>query len=168
MIARFAGGLQLALHRSISVELVHLSRLQRHDAAGAGGHGGDAAVPAGALREPIEHPRRGPDDAGGDRRRAGPDGAAAGRAAARGDFYRGRNGVGQPRDSGAWRGRNAARGRHLITAATEHHAVLRAFEYLERHEGFRVTCLPVDAEGRHRPGTAAGARSRRRRRWRRS
>jgi cysteine desulfurase len=32
--------------------------------------------------------------------------------------------------------------------ATEHHAVLRAFEHLERHEGFRVTFLPVDGEGR--------------------
>ena len=44
-----------------------------------------------------------------------------------------------------------ARGRHLITAATEHHAVLRAFEHLERHEGFRVTYLPVDGEGRIDP-----------------
>jgi cysteine desulfurase len=42
---------------------------------------------------------------------------------------------------------NADRGRHLITAATEHHAVLRACEHLERHEGFRVTFLPVDTEG---------------------
>ena len=46
---------------------------------------------------------------------------------------------------------HAARGRHLITAATEHHAVLRAFEHLERHEGFRVTVLPVDADGRIDP-----------------
>jgi cysteine desulfurase len=46
---------------------------------------------------------------------------------------------------------NAGRGRHLITAATEHHAVLRAFEHLERHEGFRVTFLPVDREGRVDP-----------------
>ena len=41
----------------------------------------------------------------------------------------------------------AARGRRLITAATEHHAVLRAFEHLERHEGFQVTYLPVDRDG---------------------
>jgi cysteine desulfurase len=46
---------------------------------------------------------------------------------------------------------NAERGRHLITAAAEHHAVLRAFEHLERHEGFRVTFLPVDREGRIDP-----------------
>ena len=46
---------------------------------------------------------------------------------------------------------SAGRGRHLITLATEHHAVLRAFEHLERHEGFRVTFLPVDGEGRMDP-----------------
>ena len=42
---------------------------------------------------------------------------------------------------------NVARGRHLITVATEHHAVLRAFEHLERHEDFQVTFLPVDCNG---------------------
>lgn len=42
----------------------------------------------------------------------------------------------------------AARGRHLITCATEHHAVLHAFDFLEKKEGFRVTRLPVDAGGR--------------------
>src|SRR5690606_29837651 len=41
----------------------------------------------------------------------------------------------------------ADKGRHLITAATDHHAVLQAFEWLEKHEGFRVTYLPVDAAG---------------------
>ncbi len=41
----------------------------------------------------------------------------------------------------------AARGRHLITATTEHHAVLQAFEYLQKHEDFRVTWLPVDQFG---------------------
>jgi cysteine desulfurase len=46
---------------------------------------------------------------------------------------------------------NAGRGRHLVTAATEHHAVLRAFEHLERHEGYRVTFLGVDGEGRVDP-----------------
>jgi cysteine desulfurase len=43
---------------------------------------------------------------------------------------------------------NAGRGRHLITAATEHHAVLRACEHLEKREGYEVTYLPVDEEGR--------------------
>ena len=37
-------------------------------------------------------------------------------------------------------------GNHIITTAVEHHAVLHSAEWLERH-GFRVTFLPVDAEG---------------------
>jgi len=48
---------------------------------------------------------------------------------------------------GAARARSA-QGRHLITGATEHHAVLHAFEYLSRHEGFEVTRLAVDEQGR--------------------
>jgi cysteine desulfurase len=40
-----------------------------------------------------------------------------------------------------------SRGRHLITAATEHHAVLHAFQALEKREGFAVTWLPVDRDG---------------------
>src|SRR5205814_9367108 len=43
---------------------------------------------------------------------------------------------------------HAARGRHVITATTEHHAVLQAFEHLQKHEGFRVTWLAVDRLGR--------------------
>jgi cysteine desulfurase len=39
-----------------------------------------------------------------------------------------------------------ARGNHVITAATEHHAVLDPCKRLER-EGFRVTVLPVDRYG---------------------
>jgi cysteine desulfurase len=42
----------------------------------------------------------------------------------------------------------AAAGKHLITCATEHHAVLHAFDLLEKREGFRVTRLPVNAGGR--------------------
>jgi cysteine desulfurase len=46
---------------------------------------------------------------------------------------------------------HAVRGRHLITAATEHHAVLHAFEHLKHHEGFDLTLLPVDRFGRVDP-----------------
>jgi cysteine desulfurase len=44
------------------------------------------------------------------------------------------------------------RGRHLITCKTEHHAVLHAFEFLAREEGFHVTYLPVDKSGLVQPG----------------
>ena len=39
------------------------------------------------------------------------------------------------------------RGRHIVSAATEHHAVLHALEQL-REEGFEVTLVAVDSEGR--------------------
>ena len=43
------------------------------------------------------------------------------------------------------------RGRHLICASAEHHAVLQAFEHLGKREGFEVTFLPVDDRGRVDP-----------------
>ena len=52
-------------------------------------------------------------------------------------------------DTLALRGVAAARahaGRHLVTSAVEHHAVLHTLEALER-EGYDVTVLPVDGEG---------------------
>src|SRR5256885_4089178 len=47
--------------------------------------------------------------------------------------------------------RNAERGRHLVTSAIEHDAILRSAEGLER-EGFEVTRLPVDRHGLVDPG----------------
>jgi cysteine desulfurase len=46
---------------------------------------------------------------------------------------------------------HASRGRHLICASTEHHAVLNAFEHLRDQERFDVTFLPVDRSGRVAP-----------------
>lgn len=43
--------------------------------------------------------------------------------------------------------RHCHRGHHLITAATEHHAVLHAMEFLKKQEGFEITYLPVDEKG---------------------
>jgi cysteine desulfurase len=50
-----------------------------------------------------------------------------------------------------WAVKGAARsqkskGRHIITTAVEHHAVLQTLAHLEK-DGFEVTYLPVDAEG---------------------
>ena len=39
------------------------------------------------------------------------------------------------------------RGRHVVTTAVEHKAVLEACASLARHHGFRVTVLPVDRAG---------------------
>jgi cysteine desulfurase len=57
-----------------------------------------------------------------------------------------------------------ARGNHVVTAASEHHAVLHAVERL-RDDGFEVTVLGVDREGRidpaaYRAALAAEARER--------
>lgn len=52
---------------------------------------------------------------------------------------------------------HADRGRHLICASTEHHAVLHAFEHLGRRELFEVTFLPVDGNGRIDPAELNGA-----------
>ncbi|HEV2320338.1 MAG TPA: cysteine desulfurase family protein, partial [Verrucomicrobiae bacterium] len=40
-----------------------------------------------------------------------------------------------------------SKGRHLITSAIEHHAVLNCFDFLEKREGFDVSRLPVDSQG---------------------
>ena len=41
----------------------------------------------------------------------------------------------------------ARRGKHLISAKTEHHAVLNTIEHLEKREGFEVTWLNVSKSG---------------------
>src|SRR2546423_11527621 len=41
-----------------------------------------------------------------------------------------------------------ARGKHLISAKTEHHAVLNTIEHLEKREGFEATWLSVSQAGR--------------------
>lgn len=41
----------------------------------------------------------------------------------------------------------AQRGPHIISAKTEHHAVLNAVEHLEKHEHFEVTWLNVSGDG---------------------
>jgi cysteine desulfurase len=42
---------------------------------------------------------------------------------------------------------HASRGKHLITCATEHHAVLHPLEHLQKREGFALTVLGVDSRG---------------------
>jgi cysteine desulfurase len=49
------------------------------------------------------------------------------------------------------------KGRHLITSAIEHHAVLHAFQYLAKKEGFETTVLPVNREGLISPDDLARA-----------
>ncbi|HEY9508402.1 MAG TPA: cysteine desulfurase family protein [Verrucomicrobiae bacterium] len=44
-----------------------------------------------------------------------------------------------------------SKGRHLITSAVEHHAVLYSCQYLAKKENFDLTILPVDSSGRVSP-----------------
>lgn len=51
---------------------------------------------------------------------------------------------------------NSNQGKHLITSAIEHHAVLESFHYLECC-GYDVSILPVNAQGMVEPETLVGA-----------
>jgi cysteine desulfurase len=51
---------------------------------------------------------------------------------------------------------NRSRGRHIITTAIEHHAVLHTCEYLET-QGYTVTYLPVDRYGLVEPAAVEDA-----------
>ena len=62
-------------------------------------------------------------------------------------------GSGTEADNWALKGtmeRLRSKGDHLITTKIEHHAILHTAEYLEKVEGFHVTYLPVDSDGRVR------------------
>ncbi|HEY8322333.1 MAG TPA: cysteine desulfurase family protein [Candidatus Baltobacteraceae bacterium] len=52
--------------------------------------------------------------------------------------------------------RSAGRGRHIVSTAIEHHAVLHALDAL-RDEGFEITLLPVSARGEVSPAGFAAA-----------
>ena len=43
--------------------------------------------------------------------------------------------------------KNSHKGKHIITSKIEHHAVLHAFEYLEKRHGFSVSYIDVDSDG---------------------
>ncbi len=51
----------------------------------------------------------------------------------------------------------APRGRHILTTALEHEAVLASCDYLARHHAFEITYLPVDRCGRVEPAQLAEA-----------
>ena len=49
------------------------------------------------------------------------------------------------------------KGRHIITSAMEHHAILHTLEHLEKALGFSITYLPVDSLGRVDPQAVKAA-----------
>ncbi len=51
----------------------------------------------------------------------------------------------------------APQGRHIVTSAVEHAAVLDTLSYLERFHGFRITVLPVNGQGMVEPSALRAA-----------
>ncbi|MBV9278662.1 MAG: cysteine desulfurase [Chloroflexi bacterium] len=69
-------------------------------------------------------------------------------------------GGGTESDNAAIKGAALARrdaGRHLVTTAIEHHAVLHPMEELEQRFGFDLTIVPAGRDGVVDPGTVEGA-----------
>ena len=56
-------------------------------------------------------------------------------------------GLARSRPAGGLPAAASAKAGHIISAKTEHHAVLNAVEHLEKHEGVKVTWLDVSRDG---------------------
>src|SRR5207302_3452524 len=56
-------------------------------------------------------------------------------------------GLARSRPAGGLPAAASAKADHIISAKTEHHAVLNTVEHLEKHEGFEVTWLNVSRDG---------------------
>ncbi len=60
------------------------------------------------------------------------------------------------RGAAEWMALKGRKTGHIITTAIEHHAILHTAQYLEK-QGYAVTYLPVDGEGRVDPGAVEAA-----------